>query len=87
MNLNKLFEEFEKQFLYLDNRKKNNFEDKNISKIDVINCFSIFVNYHSDVCIHIFKDPEICSRFWRIIKIKYDLSKLYIHYDKICKYI
>ena len=83
MNIKNLFDDFEKTYLFTSDREKHRWEDKKISKIDILNAFSVYVNYHSDTCIHILKDTQLCSYLWRIVKIKYDLNRLYLDYDKI----
>ena len=87
MNIKYLFEDFEKQYLFTSDREKHRWEDKRISRAEILNCFSIFVNYHSDRCIHILKDTQISNWCWRVIKMKYDLKTLYINYDKIYQLI
>ena len=83
MNIKYLFEDFETIYLYVSDRKKHKYEDKKISREEVMNCFSIFVNYHSDECIHIIKDIQLSNWIWREIKKKYNLNTLYINYDRI----
>jgi hypothetical protein len=83
MNIKNLWDDFEKTYLYTSDRVKYCYEDKKLNKIDVMNAFSVLVNYHSDTCIHILKDTQLCSYFWRDLKKRYDLTKLYLRYDKL----
>ena len=69
MEIKKYFEDFEKQFLYEgDKRKSSRFEDKELNRFDLFYAFSCYVNYHTDTCIYIIKDANLCSYFWRDIK-------------------
>ncbi len=83
MNIKNLFNDFEKQFLYISDRPKPKQSDKQINKIDIMTAFSVFVNYHSDKLIRILKDTQLTSYLWRDIKKRYDLTKLYLNYDKL----
>ena len=84
MNIKNLFEDFEKTYLYVgEPRRPSRFEDKQLNRIDVMYAFSCYVNYHSDTCIYIVKDTQLCSHLWREINIKYDLTRLYLNYDRL----
>ena len=84
MNIKNLFEDFEKQYLYVgEPRKPSRFEDKQLNKIDVMYAFSCYVNYHSDTCIYIIKDTNLSTLLFNDIKKKYDLTRLYLNYEKL----
>lgn len=84
MNIKNLFEDFENEYLYIgEKRQPNKFNDKEIHKIDIMYAFSAYVNYHSDSCIYIIKDSNLCSHLFRDIKKRYDLTSLYLRYDKL----
>lgn len=83
MDLKEKWEEFEKTYLYTSDRVKSKYEDRQISKLDIINAFSYFYNSDRVDCVHILKDTQLTSYFWRLIKLKYDLTKLYINYDRL----
>jgi len=85
MNIKKLWDEFEKTYLYEAELRPQNskYVDKQLNRIDVMNAFSVFVNYHNDTCIYILKDTQLCSYFWRDLKKRYDLTKLYLNEEKL----
>jgi hypothetical protein len=85
MEIKKLFEDFEKHYLFVgDERVQNSkYHDKKLNKIDVMNSFSVFVNYHSNTCIHILKDTQLTTQLWRDLCKKYDMTKLNLNYEKL----
>ena len=84
MNIKYLFWDFEKTYLYVgEPRQPGKFTDKQLNRIDVMYAFSSYVNYNSDTCIYIVKDTNISSYIWRYLKSKYDLTSLYLNYDKL----
>lgn len=85
MEIKNLWEQFEKEYLFVGETRRQNskYHDKQLNRIDVMNCFSVFVNYNSDVCIHIIKDTHLTSHFWRDLIKRYDLTKLYINEEKL----
>jgi hypothetical protein len=85
MEIKKLFEDFEKQYLFVGDQRVQNskYNDKKLNKIDIMNSFSVFVNYHSDTCIHILKDTQLTSHLWRDLCKKYDMTRLYLNYNKL----
>ena len=84
MNIKNLFEDFEKQYLYVgEPRKPSRFEDKQLNRIDLMYAFSCFINYNRDTTIYIVKDTNISSYIWNYLKSKYDLTKLYLNYEKL----
>ena len=87
MDFNNLFELFEKQFLYTSDKKRYKGADKQISKVEIMTFFSVFVNYHSDRCIHVLKNTKLTTDLWRRITSKYDLTKLFLNQDKIYNFI
>jgi len=87
MNIKNLWEDFEKTYLFVGDTREGKWVDTKISKIDIMNSFSIFVNYNSNVCIHILKDKQLINHLWREILIKYDLTKLYLRENKLFELI
>ncbi len=85
MEIKNLWEEFEKTYLYEDVERRQNskYHNKQLNKIDVVNAFSIFVNYNSEVCIHIIKDTQLTTQLWRDLCKRYDMTKLYINEEKL----
>lgn len=83
MDLKNLFNQFEKQYLYVNDTKRYKGADKEISKAEVMTFFSVYVNYHSDKCIHIIKDTQLTTYLWRDLKKRYDLTKLFINEEMI----
>ena len=84
MNIKNLFEDFEKTYLYVgEPRQPGKFEDKQLNMFDVMYAFSSYVNYNSNTCIYIVKDTNISSYIWHHLKSKYDLTSLYLNYDRL----
>ena len=85
MNIKNLWEQFETEYLFVGEPRLQNskYHDKQLNRIDCITAFSIFVNYHSDRCIHILKDTHLTSYFWRDLVKRYDLKNLYINKGKL----
>ena len=85
MSTKELWEEFEKTYLVNGDERPQNSKhhDKQLNKIDVMNSFSIYINYHSNVCINLMKDTQLTSYFWRDLNNRKDIKSLYINELKL----
>jgi len=87
MEIKNLWEEFIDEYLFegVERNQHSSYNDKQLNKIDVMTCFSVFVNYHSDICIHICKDKQLTGLLWRDLCKRYDMTRLYINEERLYK--
>ena len=85
MSIKNLWEDFEKYYLFegKDRPQNSKYHDKNLNRVDVINAFSIYVNYHSQVCIHITTDRQLTSYFWDDLIKRKNMKSLYLNESKL----
>ena len=83
MNIKNLFEDFEREYLYVGEPRHGKFQDKELNKIEMMYAFGSYLSYHTDSCIYIIKDTNLSTLLFNDIKKKYDLTRLYLNYEKL----